>query len=91
MPFVYGINEPCSTITNWCLVTLHIRFLKCFKFSGYSLRSNVINIAFVIGGFSNAGWNSYFPMAGTEFTSGVGNNYYANCIQFQSSDANDRY
>ena len=41
----------------------------------------LFNIAFVIGGSPDAGWTSYFPMAGTEFTSGVGNNYYAIALQ----------
>ena len=41
----------------------------------------LFNISFVIGGSPDAGWTSYFPLAGTEFTPGVGNNYYAIGLQ----------
>ncbi|WP_407268602.1 cytochrome aa3 quinol oxidase subunit I [Radiobacillus sp. PE A8.2] len=41
----------------------------------------LFNISFVIGGSPDAGWTSYFPFAGKEFTPGVGNNYYAIAIQ----------
>lgn len=46
-------------------------------FSGAML----FNIAFVIGGAPDAGWTSYFPLAGKEFTPNVGNNYYAISLQ----------
>ncbi|MEQ6390688.1 cytochrome aa3 quinol oxidase subunit I [Bacillaceae bacterium S4-13-58] len=46
-------------------------------FSGAML----FNISFVIGGSPDAGWTSYFPLAGKEFTPGVGNNYYAIALQ----------
>lgn len=46
-------------------------------FSGAML----FNIAFVIGGSPDAGWTSYFPLAGKEFSPGIGNNYYAIALQ----------
>ncbi|MCM3217578.1 cytochrome aa3 quinol oxidase subunit I [Niallia taxi] len=46
-------------------------------FSGAML----FNISFVVGGSPDAGWTSYFPLAGKEFTPGVGNNYYAIGLQ----------
>jgi cytochrome aa3-600 menaquinol oxidase subunit I len=46
-------------------------------FSGAML----FNISFVIGGSPDAGWTSYFPLAGKEFTPGIGNNYYAVALQ----------
>ncbi|WP_138416792.1 cytochrome aa3 quinol oxidase subunit I [Aquibacillus sediminis] len=46
-------------------------------FSGAML----FNISFVIGGSPDAGWTSYFPMAGKEFSPSIGNNYYAIAIQ----------
>lgn len=46
-------------------------------FSGAML----FNISFVIGGSPDAGWTSYFPLAGKEFTPGIGNNYYAIALQ----------
>jgi cytochrome aa3-600 menaquinol oxidase subunit I len=39
------------------------------------------NIAFLVGGSPDAGWTSYFPLAGKEFTPGIGNNYYYVAIQ----------
>ncbi|WP_258535732.1 cytochrome aa3 quinol oxidase subunit I [Bacillus sp. 03113] len=46
-------------------------------FSGAML----FNISFVIGGSPDAGWTAYFPLAGKEFSPGIGNNYYAIAIQ----------
>ncbi|MFB6468589.1 cytochrome aa3 quinol oxidase subunit I [Cytobacillus sp. Hz8] len=46
-------------------------------FSGAML----FNISFVVGGSPDAGWTSYFPLAGKEFSPGIGNNYYAVAIQ----------
>ncbi|MCU9615069.1 cytochrome aa3 quinol oxidase subunit I [Caldibacillus lycopersici] len=41
----------------------------------------LFNVSFVIGGSPDAGWTSYFPLAGKEFTPGVGNNYYMIALQ----------
>ncbi|WP_062353736.1 cytochrome aa3 quinol oxidase subunit I [Bacillus kwashiorkori] len=46
-------------------------------FSGAML----FNISFVVGGSPDAGWTSYFPLAGKEFSPGIGNNYYMIAIQ----------
>jgi cytochrome aa3-600 menaquinol oxidase subunit 1 len=46
-------------------------------FSGAML----FNIAFVVGGAPDAGWTSYFPLAGKEYSPGIGNNYYAISLQ----------
>ncbi len=46
-------------------------------FSGAML----FNISFVVGGSPDAGWTSYFPLAGKEFSPGIGNNYYAIALQ----------
>jgi cytochrome aa3-600 menaquinol oxidase subunit 1 len=46
-------------------------------FSGAML----FNLSFVIGGSPDAGWTSYFPLAGKEFSPGIGNNYYAIALQ----------
>ena len=40
----------------------------------------LFNISFVIGGSPDAGWTSYFPLAGNEFTS-VSKNYYMIALQ----------
>ena len=41
----------------------------------------LFNISFVIGGSPDAGWTSYFPLAGKEFSPGIGNNFYAIALQ----------
>jgi cytochrome aa3-600 menaquinol oxidase subunit 1 len=46
-------------------------------FSGAML----FNLSFVIGGSPDAGWTAYFPLAGKEFSPGIGNNFYAVAIQ----------
>ena len=41
----------------------------------------LFNISFVVGGSPDAGWTSYFPLAGNEFSESVGTNYYMLAIQ----------
>jgi cytochrome aa3-600 menaquinol oxidase subunit 1 len=41
----------------------------------------LFNLSFVIGGSPDAGWTAYFPLAGKEFTPGIGNNFYFIAIQ----------
>lgn len=41
----------------------------------------LFNLSFVIGGSPDAGWTAYFPLAGKEFTPGIGNNFYFVAIQ----------
>jgi len=55
--------------------------LNAFSFWLFFVGAMLFNIAFVIGGSPDAGWTMYFPYAGTEFTSGVGNNFYAVALQ----------
>lgn len=55
--------------------------LNALSFWLFMSGAMLFNIAFVIGGAPDAGWTSYFPLAGKEFTPGVGNNYYAISLQ----------
>ncbi|MEJ1517915.1 cytochrome aa3 quinol oxidase subunit I [Bacillus cereus] len=55
--------------------------LNAFSFWLFFVGAMLFNIAFVIGGSPDAGWTMYFPYAGTEFTPGVGNNFYAIALQ----------
>ena len=41
----------------------------------------LFNISFVVGGSPDAGWTSYFPLAGNDFSTSVGTNYYMLAIQ----------
>ncbi|WP_163537167.1 cytochrome aa3 quinol oxidase subunit I [Gracilibacillus sp. YIM 98692] len=55
--------------------------LNALSFWLFFAGAMLFNVSFVIGGSPDAGWTSYFPLAGKEFTPGVGNNYYAIALQ----------
>ncbi|WP_078543762.1 cytochrome aa3 quinol oxidase subunit I [Litchfieldia alkalitelluris] len=56
-------------------------WLNALSFWLFFVGAMLFNISFVIGGSPDAGWTSYFPLAGKEFTPGIGNNYYAVALQ----------
>ena len=55
--------------------------LNALSFWLFFVGAMLFNISFVIGGSPDAGWTAYFPLAGKEFSPGIGNNYYAVAIQ----------
>lgn len=55
--------------------------LNAWSFWLFFSGAMLFNISFVIGGSPDAGWTSYFPLAGKEFSPGIGNNYYAVALQ----------
>lgn len=55
--------------------------LNALSFWLFFMGAMLLNISFVIGGSPDAGWTSYFPLAGTEFSKSVGSNYYMIAIQ----------
>ncbi|ULT59796.1 cytochrome aa3 quinol oxidase subunit I [Neobacillus drentensis] len=55
--------------------------LNALSFWLFFAGAMLFNISFVIGGSPDAGWTAYFPLAGKEFTPGIGNNYYAVALQ----------
>ncbi|WP_163099063.1 cytochrome aa3 quinol oxidase subunit I [Peribacillus alkalitolerans] len=55
--------------------------LNALSFWLFFMGAMLFNISFVIGGSPDAGWTSYFPLAGNEFSESVGNNYYMIAIQ----------
>ncbi len=55
--------------------------LNALSFWLYFWGAMLFNISFVIGGSPDAGWTSYFPLAGNEFSQSVGTNYYMIAIQ----------
>ncbi|MED3661573.1 cytochrome aa3 quinol oxidase subunit I [Ureibacillus terrenus] len=55
--------------------------LNAISFWLFAAGAMLFNISFVIGGSPDAGWTSYFPLAGTEFSESVGTNYYMIAIQ----------
>lgn len=55
--------------------------LNALSFWLFFAGAMLLNISFVIGGSPDAGWSSYFPLAGTEFSQSVGTNYYMLALQ----------
>jgi cytochrome aa3-600 menaquinol oxidase subunit 1 len=55
--------------------------LNAVSFWFYFFGAMLFNISFVIGGSPDAGWTSYFPLAGNEFSKSVGTNYYMFALQ----------
>lgn len=55
--------------------------LNLLSFWLYFVGAMLFNISFVIGGSPDAGWTSYFPLAGTDFSTSVGTNYYMWALQ----------
>ncbi|MER1999578.1 MAG: cbb3-type cytochrome c oxidase subunit I, partial [Lysinibacillus sp.] len=55
--------------------------LNNMSFWLFFMGAMLFNISFVVGGSPDAGWTSYFPLAGNEFSTSVGTNYYMIAIQ----------
>ncbi|MGE8205660.1 cytochrome aa3 quinol oxidase subunit I [Heyndrickxia sp. NPDC080065] len=55
--------------------------LNALSFWLFFMGAMLFNISFIIGGSPDAGWTSYFPLAGNEFSESVGSNYYMIAIQ----------
>lgn len=55
--------------------------LNALSFWLFFFGAMLFNISFVVGGSPDAGWTAYFPLAGTELSETVGNNYYMIAIQ----------
>lgn len=55
--------------------------LNAISFWLFFMGAMLFNISFVVGGSPDAGWTSYFPLAGNEFSESVGSNYYMLAIQ----------
>ena len=55
--------------------------LNALSFWLFFAGAMLLNISFVVGGSPDAGWTSYFPLAGNEFSESVGTNYYMFALQ----------
>ncbi len=55
--------------------------LNALSFWLFFMGMGLFNISFIVGGSPDAGWTSYFPLAGNEFSTSVGTNYYMIAIQ----------
>ena len=80
MPFVIGLMNVVVPLQIGARDVAY-PFLNAFSFWLFFVGAMLFNISFVIGGSPDAGWTTYFPLAGKEFTPGVGNNFYAIALQ----------
>lgn len=55
--------------------------LNAISFWLFFFGAMLFNISFVVGGSPDAGWTSYFPLAGNDFSESVGTNYYMLALQ----------
>ncbi|WP_102029244.1 cytochrome aa3 quinol oxidase subunit I [Salirhabdus sp. Marseille-P4669] len=55
--------------------------LNALSFWLFFMGAMLFNVSFVIGGSPDAGWTSYFPLAGNDLSTSVGTNYYMIAIQ----------
>lgn len=80
MPFLFGIIN--------IVVPLQIGardvafpYLNAISFWLTVAGALLLNISFFVGGSPDAGWTSYFPLAGNEYSTTVGSNYYSISLQ----------
>lgn len=80
MPFIIGLM---NVIVPLQIGARDVAFprLNALSFWLFFMGAMLFNISFVIGGSPDAGWTSYFPLAGNDFSETVGSNYYAIAIQ----------
>ncbi|MBQ0139570.1 MAG: cytochrome aa3 quinol oxidase subunit I [Kurthia sp.] len=80
MPFIIGLMNVAIPLQIGARDVAFPR-LNALSFWLFAVGAVLINISFIIGGSPNAGWTSYFPLAGIEYSPGVNNNYYAWSLQ----------
>ncbi|WP_102692803.1 cytochrome aa3 quinol oxidase subunit I [Rummeliibacillus pycnus] len=80
MPFIIGLMNVVVPLQIGARDVAFPR-LNALSFWLFAVGAGLLNISFIIGGSPNAGWSAYFPLASTEFSPGVGNNYYAWSLQ----------
>ncbi len=80
MPFIIGLMNIVIPLQIGAR-DVAFPYLNAVSFWLFFAGAMLFNISFVIGGSPDAGWSAYFPLASTEFSPSVGNNYYAIAIQ----------
>lgn len=80
MPFVFGMMNIAVPLQIGARDVAY-PFLNALSFWLFFVGAMLYNIAFVIGGSPENGWTSYMPLAGPEFSPGIGDNYYAIAVQ----------
>lgn len=80
MPFIMGLMNFVVPLQIGARDVAFPR-LNALSFWLFFMGAMLFNISFVVGGSPDAGWTSYFPLAGTEFSESVGSNYFMIAIQ----------
>ena len=80
MPFIYALMNFVVPLQIGARDVAFPR-LNALSFWLFFMGAMLFNISFVVGGSPDAGWTSYFPLAGNEFSQSVGTNYYMLAIQ----------
>ncbi|WP_155591804.1 cytochrome aa3 quinol oxidase subunit I [Lysinibacillus cavernae] len=80
MPFVIGLMNIVIPLQIGARDVAFPR-LNAVSFWLFAAGAGLLNLSFIIGGSPDAGWTAYFPLAGTEFSPTVGNNYYSLALQ----------
>ncbi|MFJ7936589.1 cytochrome aa3 quinol oxidase subunit I [Sporosarcina sp. NPDC096371] len=80
MPFIYALMNFVVPLQIGARDVAFPR-LNALSFWLFFMGAMLFNISFVVGGSPDAGWTSYFPLAGNDFSQSVGTNYYLIAIQ----------
>ncbi|MES9684556.1 cytochrome aa3 quinol oxidase subunit I [Bacillus sp. AFS001701] len=80
MPFIYALMNFVVPLQIGARDVAFPR-LNALSFWLFFMGAMLLNISFVIGGSPDAGWTSYFPLAGDELSKSVGTNYYMIALQ----------
>ncbi|CAM5393995.1 Quinol oxidase subunit 1 OS=Lysinibacillus sphaericus OX=1421 GN=LS41612_07085 PE=3 SV=1 [Lysinibacillus sphaericus] len=80
MPFVIGLMNIVIPLQIGARDVAFPR-LNAVSFWAFAAGCGLLNLSFIIGGSPDSGWTAYFPLAGTEFSPTVGNNYYSLALQ----------
>lgn len=80
MPFIYALMNFVVPLQIGARDVAFPR-LNALSFWLFFMGAMLFNISFVVGGSPDAGWTSYFPLAGNDFSQSVGTNYYLLSIQ----------
>lgn len=80
MPFIIGLMNVAIPLQ---IGARDVAFpqLNALSFWLTFVGAMLFNLSFVIGGSPDAGWTAYFPLAGKEYSPGIGNNFYFIAIQ----------
>ncbi|WP_336823948.1 cytochrome aa3 quinol oxidase subunit I [Sporosarcina sp. USHLN248] len=80
MPFIIGLMNVVIPLQIGARDVAFPR-LNAVSFWLFFFGAMLLNLSFVIGGSPDAGWTAYFPLASTDFSPTVGNNYYSLALQ----------